>query len=57
LIHQLGAGVRLPDPDRECEARDIAVLAADAVERGAVLAPDQAVPVYLRNRVTAVGAS
>ena len=57
LIDRLGAGVRLPDADRECEARDIAMLAADAVERGAVLAPEQAVPVYLRNRVTAAGAS
>jgi tRNA threonylcarbamoyladenosine biosynthesis protein TsaB len=57
LIDRLGARVRLPDADRECEARDIAVLAADAVERGAVLAPEQAVPVYLRNRVTAAGAS
>jgi tRNA threonylcarbamoyladenosine biosynthesis protein TsaB len=55
LTRRLGAAVRLPDAERECEARDIAVLAADAVERGAVHSPEQAIPVYLRNRVTAVG--
>ena len=55
LIDRINTAVRLPDVDRECEARDIAVLAADAFERGASLTPEQAVPVYLRNQVTAVG--
>ena len=57
LTDRLGVEVRLPATARECEARDVAVLAADALARGAVLTPEQAVPVYLRNRVTAAGAS
>ena len=46
------------DPQEEfsaqAEARDLVVLAADGLLRGAVVSPDQALPIYLRNRVTAI---
>ena len=38
----------------QAEARDLVVLAADGLLRGAVVSPDQALPIYLRNRVTAI---
>lgn len=40
----------------EAEARDLVVLAADGLLRGEAVPPDQALPIYLRNQVTAVPA-
>jgi tRNA threonylcarbamoyladenosine biosynthesis protein TsaB len=40
------------DPGRGCEARDVAVLGADAFMAGQRLDPADAVPRYLRDRVT-----
>lgn len=40
------------DADRPCEALDVAVLAADAFAAGLGVDPADAVPVYLRDRVT-----
>lgn len=56
LSDRVGGAVILADADRECEAADIAVLAGDAFERGEALSPERAVPVYLRNQVTAARA-
>jgi tRNA threonylcarbamoyladenosine biosynthesis protein TsaB len=39
--------------DLICEARDIAVLAAAEVAAGRTVPPEQALPLYLRDRVTA----
>ena len=49
----LGAALAAVVPERVCEARDIAVLAEDAWRRGLAVAPELALPVYLRDRVTA----
>jgi tRNA threonylcarbamoyladenosine biosynthesis protein TsaB len=40
------------DATQPCEARDVAVLGADAVRAGRLLDPADAVPRYLRDRVT-----
>jgi tRNA threonylcarbamoyladenosine biosynthesis protein TsaB len=40
------------DIERPCEAQDVAVLAADAYAAGQAVDPADAVPVYLRDRVT-----
>jgi tRNA threonylcarbamoyladenosine biosynthesis protein TsaB len=40
------------DDAQPCEARDVAVLGADAVRAGRLLDPADAVPRYLRDRVT-----
>lgn len=40
------------NPQGICEARDVAVLAAAAFQRGDWVAADAALPVYLRDRVT-----
>nr|VFK45296.1 MAG: tRNA threonylcarbamoyladenosine biosynthesis protein TsaB [Candidatus Kentron sp. TC] len=40
------------EPNRYPHARDVATLAIVALERGAFAAPEDAQPVYLRNRVT-----
>ncbi|MGB5737604.1 MAG: tRNA (adenosine(37)-N6)-threonylcarbamoyltransferase complex dimerization subunit type 1 TsaB [Thiohalocapsa sp.] len=54
LSSRVGVTLSLSGADQECEARDIAMLARDAVERGEARSPEQAIPVYLRNQVTAV---
>jgi tRNA threonylcarbamoyladenosine biosynthesis protein TsaB len=49
----LGAELVAAYPERFCEARDIAVLAQRACRDGLAVAPELALPVYLRDRVTA----
>lgn len=56
LVLRVGHALRQSVADHDCEARDIAVLAADALARGQALPPEQALPVYLRNQVTAIDA-
>jgi tRNA threonylcarbamoyladenosine biosynthesis protein TsaB len=41
-------------PEAVCESRDILILAAADFAAGRTLAPEQALPVYLRDRVTSV---
>jgi tRNA threonylcarbamoyladenosine biosynthesis protein TsaB len=53
LQARLGDRVDGRDPTLYCEAQDILPLAADGLRRGRAVPPEQAVPVYLRNRVTA----
>jgi tRNA threonylcarbamoyladenosine biosynthesis protein TsaB len=53
LGRALGAALVAVAPDRFCEARDIALLAEGAWRRGLAVAPELALPVYLRDRVTA----
>jgi len=53
LLARLGVRIEGLEPQRECEAVDVAILAADAYQRGQARAPEDALPVYLRNRVTA----
>jgi tRNA threonylcarbamoyladenosine biosynthesis protein TsaB len=43
------------DADVACEAQDVATLAADALQAGLALDAADAVPVYLRDRVTSGG--
>jgi tRNA threonylcarbamoyladenosine biosynthesis protein TsaB len=47
-----GCELLVIEPDRACEAQDVATLAAVAFAAGAVTAAEDAVPVYLRDRVT-----
>lgn len=54
LMLRVGRTVGQAHAGRDCEARDIAVLAADAFAHGRALPPEQALPVYLRNQVAAV---
>jgi tRNA threonylcarbamoyladenosine biosynthesis protein TsaB len=49
----LGPALVGTDPGRTCEASDIALLAALAFRRGEAVPPELALPVYLRDRVTA----
>lgn len=53
---RLRLGVRLASaaPDAYCEARDIAVLAAAAFAAGGSVPAERALPIYLRDQVTAV---
>jgi tRNA threonylcarbamoyladenosine biosynthesis protein TsaB len=53
LAQALGPELVVAFPDRACEARDIAVLAEKAWRDGLAVAPELALPVYLRDRVTA----
>lgn len=53
LADRLGARVESVTPDAICEARDIAILAAADFEAGRIVSPENALPVYLRDRVTA----
>jgi tRNA threonylcarbamoyladenosine biosynthesis protein TsaB len=39
------------EPDLLCSAHDVALLAAEGFSRGQALAPEMALPVYLRNQV------
>ncbi|ESQ16338.1 MAG TPA: tRNA (adenosine(37)-N6)-threonylcarbamoyltransferase complex dimerization subunit type 1 TsaB [Chromatiaceae bacterium] len=57
LARRVGVVIEQVGANRDCEARDIAVLAADALEHGEARTPDQALPVYLRNNVVVVPAS
>jgi tRNA threonylcarbamoyladenosine biosynthesis protein TsaB len=49
----LGRSLIGTNPGRTCEAADIARLAEAALGRGEAVAPELALPVYLRDRVTA----
>jgi tRNA threonylcarbamoyladenosine biosynthesis protein TsaB len=49
----LGPALAGIHPTQTCEARDIARLAQGAWHRGQAVAPELALPVYLRDRVTA----
>jgi len=53
LLSRVRVRIEGLEPQRECEAADVAILAADAYQRGEARAPEDALPVYLRNRVTA----
>jgi tRNA threonylcarbamoyladenosine biosynthesis protein TsaB len=53
LRERLGGLLETTQPDAVCEARDVAVLAAADFAEGRYVAPDQALPVYLRDRVVA----
>lgn len=53
LTSALGAALEGSDPQRACEAGDIARLGAEAWRRGEVVAPEFGLPVYLRDQVTA----
>jgi tRNA threonylcarbamoyladenosine biosynthesis protein TsaB len=55
LGEALGTELVAAYPRRFCEARDIAVLAQRACRDGLAVAPELALPVYLRDRVTADG--
>jgi tRNA threonylcarbamoyladenosine biosynthesis protein TsaB len=57
LMLRVGGAVGLVHDGRDCEAQDIAVLAADAFAQGLAVPAEQALPVYLRNQVTAVPSS
>lgn len=52
LGRHLGARLAGTNPDAFCEARDIAVLAAADFAAGRAVAPELAMPVYLRDQVT-----
>jgi tRNA threonylcarbamoyladenosine biosynthesis protein TsaB len=53
LRDRLGDLLQGVSPDVICEARDIVVLAAADFAAGRCVAPERALPVYLRDRVTA----
>lgn len=52
LLTALGSEPVAMDVERPCEAQDVAVLAADAYAAGRAFDAADAVPVYLRDRVT-----
>jgi tRNA threonylcarbamoyladenosine biosynthesis protein TsaB len=54
LLQQLGDRVVRILPDLEPRAADVARLSLDAFMRGATVAPEHAIPVYLRNNVADV---
>jgi tRNA threonylcarbamoyladenosine biosynthesis protein TsaB len=54
LLQQLGDRVVRVLPDLEPRAADVARLSLDAFIQGRVVAPQQAIPVYLRNNVADV---
>jgi tRNA threonylcarbamoyladenosine biosynthesis protein TsaB len=54
LIQRLGGDVTGIDAECVCEAQDSLPLAADAYRRGQAVCASDALPVYLRNQVTAV---
>jgi tRNA threonylcarbamoyladenosine biosynthesis protein TsaB len=54
LLQRLGDRVVRMLPDLEPRAADVARLAIDAFARGRTVAPEQAIPVYLRNNVADV---
>lgn len=52
LSRRMGARLLSAAPDAFCEARDVAVLARAELAAGRSVAPEMALPVYLRDRVT-----
>ncbi|MGQ9660044.1 MAG: tRNA (adenosine(37)-N6)-threonylcarbamoyltransferase complex dimerization subunit type 1 TsaB [Thermochromatium sp.] len=54
LARQLGSALSGIQAEGLCEAQDIARLAAAELKAGRWVAPEQALPVYLRDRVTAM---
>jgi len=52
LSRHLGQQLAGYDADRYPSAIDVAVLAVEAFRKGEILSPEQAAPVYLRNKVT-----
>lgn len=52
LASRFGAAVQQVNPDAICEARDIALLAVSELAAGRQVAPELAIPVYLRDQVT-----
>ena len=52
LRQRLGPRIGLTDPAAICESQDLVWLAAADVAAGLVLPPEQALPVYLRDKVT-----
>ena len=52
LKRRLGSALSGTHPDALCEAQDIATLAAAELTAGRWVPPEQALPVYLRDRVT-----
>lgn len=57
LLRGVGGAVTDTDTEAVCQARDILPLAADAYRRGQAVCASRALPVYLRNQVTAIKAS
>lgn len=53
IVEAVGPALVGFDPARTCEARDIARLAQGAWHSGQAVAPELALPVYLRDQVTA----
>jgi tRNA threonylcarbamoyladenosine biosynthesis protein TsaB len=54
LRQRLSGRLKTVTPEAVCESRDILVLAAADLAAGRAVAPEQALPVYLRDRVTSV---
>lgn len=54
LVERLGGRVESIDAEAQVHAREIAFLAAHAVRNGEQMPPEQALPVYLRDRVVTV---
>lgn len=54
LRGRLGSRLLSVAPDARCESRDIAILAAAELAAGRTVPAERALPVYLRDRVTAV---
>jgi len=53
LRGRLGSRLRMVMPDTLCESRDVAVLAAAELAAGRWVTAERALPLYLRDRVTA----
>jgi len=51
LARRLGGVLKGQDPELLCSARELALLGVAGFERGQAVAPEQALPVYLRDRV------
>lgn len=52
LRQRLGAALGAVDPELACGAQEVAILGVAGFQAGQAVAPDQALPVYLRDRVT-----
>ena len=55
LRGRLGSRLTWVVPDAYCESRDVAILAAAELSAGRSVAAERALPIYLRERVTATG--
>lgn len=53
LRERLGSRVQTATPEAVCESQDIAILAASEFAAGRVVPAESALPIYLRDRVTA----